>query len=206
MKKSSSGNIISLLYQNFSVLLISLFCFLLGISVGVFTEIILSPENRESIQAFLDVHLFLSQLTGTDLPYVFLRSVASNLVLILIIAIAGLSIIGFPAALLILIYKGAALGFSATLLIDTLSFKGVLWVLLTLVPQNLILIPCYLIAAMASLSFTFSLLTSGPSAIKKCLITSIGSYLAFFFIIAVFVLGGCFVESFISPFLQQLLG
>ena len=206
MKKTPSNNILSMIYQRISFLLTVLFCFLLGISVGIFTEILLSAEGREGMESFLNAHLFLSKLPGTDLPYVFLDSAATNLALLLIITLAGLTIIGFPATLLVLLYKGAALGFSAALLIEMYDFKGVLLVLFTLVPQNLILIPAFLAAFIASLSLALSVLASGPRGIKKSLGVSAGNFIAFNILMSVFILGGCFIESFISPFLQRLLG
>lgn len=206
MRKTRINSIFSLIYRSIPVLVTVLFTFLLGISVGVFTEVLLSPEKRESIEGFLNLHLFLSQIPGTELPYVFLRSAASNIVLLIVITLAGLTIIGFPAALLVLLYKGAALGFSAALLIETLDFKGVLLVLLTLVPQNLILIPAFLAASMSSINLAFSMLSSGPRGIKNSLSVNAGNFIAFNLLMSVFILGGCFIESFISPFLQQLLG
>jgi stage II sporulation protein M len=206
MKKYLSGNIIAFICEKFSILITVLFCFFAGISIGVFIETLLSTENKDSIQIFLDTHLFFEQLPGNDLTHVFLESAAINLTLLLIIALGGLTIIGFPAALLVLIYKGATLGFSAALLIETLDFKGLIMVFFTLVPQNLILIPIFLAATMASLSLAFSVLSNKPSNIKKSLTKHAGNYIAFFLLLSVFVLGGCLIESFICPFLQRLIG
>ena len=206
MKRKPSGMVTSLIYGNFPLLVVVVFCFLMGISLGAFTELLLSPEAKESMRSFLDFHLLLSGLTGKSLPDLFLVSAATNLGLLLVILLAGLTIIGFPAALLVLLYKGAALGFSAALLMDTLNARGVLLVLLTLLPPNLILVPALCGAAAASLRFSFDLLSQGPSQMKKNLSKRAGPFMIFQVIMAIAMLAGCFIEAFISPLLQQLLG
>lgn len=203
MKYLRSRGFYSLL-QNKPILLTVTFVFLLGISVGVFSEVLLTPENRSNMELFLSHTLFPSELHDTNLPSVFLRSIAINLGLLLIIILAGITIIGFPAALLVLIYKSVSLGFTSALLIETMGAKGVLTVFLTLVPQNLIYIPSFIIASIASLSLAISLIIVGPKGIKKSLASCAGNFIILYLIIAVFILGGCFIESFISPFLQQI--
>lgn len=205
MRSNRNNGIFPFITNNISVLLAAVFCFLLGISVGIFTEMFLSPENRENIETFLSIHLFLTQLPGSELPHVFLSSIAANLILLVIITLGGLTVFGFPAAFLALIYKGAALGFSSALLIEAFDARGVFLVLVTLVPQNLIFIPAFLAAATASASLALSIISNGSGGIKKNLQISAGRLAAFNLLMSVFILGGCFIESFISPFLQRLL-
>jgi len=187
-------------------MVVVVFCFLLGISLGTFTELLLSADAKESMRQFLDFHLLLSGLTGDLLGDLFLVSAAANLSLFLIILLSGLTVVGFPAALLVLLYKGAALGFSAALLMDAFDAKGVLMVLLTLLPPNLILAPALCGAAVASLRLAFDLLSDSPLQLKKNLAQRAGPFMTFQALMAILVLLGCFIESFISPLLQRLLG
>ncbi len=205
MKRKPSDRITSFIYGNDLLPVLVLFCFITGVAVGAFTELLLSADAKADIQSILDFQFLLSEPMGDLLPDLFLVSAATNLGLLLIIVLAGLTIIGFPAALLALIYKGAALGFAAALLMDTFDGKGVLLVLLTLFPSNLLLIPALCGAAIASLRLAFDAL-SCPSQIKKNLSERAGSFMVFQIMMAILALGGCFIESFISPLLQQLLG
>ncbi|MFA5636057.1 MAG: stage II sporulation protein M [Anaerovoracaceae bacterium] len=206
MKRKSSGMVTSIIYGNFPLMVVVVFCFLLGISLGTFTELLLSADAKESMRQFLDFHLLLSGLTGDLLGDLFLVSAAANLSLFLIILLSGLTVVGFPAALLVLLYKGAALGFSAALLMDAFDAKGVLMVLLTLLPPNLILAPALCGAAVASLRLAFDLLSDSPLQLKKNLAQRAGPFMTFQALMAILVLLGCFIESFISPLLQRLLG
>jgi stage II sporulation protein M len=204
MRRRPSVIIISLLNKNLSILTIIFFSFILGISLGVFTELMLSADAKESMRDFLDLHLLLPELDGEILPDLFFKSLAVNFGLLIVILLSGLTLIGFPAALLALIYKGAALGFTSALLMDTLNAKGVLLVILTLLPPNTVLVPALCGAAAASLRLASDLLAAGPNQIKKSLQIKAGPFMAFQGLMAILILGGCFIESFISPLLQQL--
>ncbi len=207
MKRNLRRSTVWSVFHNLPVMMITIFFFLLGISAGVFMEGFLSPENKASIQSFLDTTLFISDLSGIDLPNVFLSSLAVNLVLLFIIALAGFTVVGFPLALLILSYKGAALGFSSALFMETMGIKGIGMVMMTLIPQNLLFIPAFLCGAATSLSLSFSMLSGHYAKVGKNLFSNFSAgYIYLFMIFSLLILGGCFIEAFICPFLQQLTG
>ena len=204
MKRNRFKGLEGLLFQNMGILGTVLFVFLLGLSIGVFTELLLSASDRQIMSNFLNLYV-MTDWEASDLPYFLLHSILQNLGLLLIMILAGISVIGFPAILLALIYKGAALGFSSGLLIESLGGKGVLAILFTLAPQNLILLPALFLAAIASLSLAFSLLAAGPNEMKKSLASCAGNFGISYLIIGSFLLTGCVVEGIIVPFFQLLL-
>ncbi len=206
MKTNLHKGAIWFIFHNLPIIMTAIFFFLLGISAGVFMESFLSPENRVSIQSFLDTTLFVTDLSGINLPHVFFDSLVVNLILIFVIAIAGFTVVGFPLALLILSYKGAALGFSSALFIETMGVKGISMVTMTLMPQNLLFIPAFLCGTVASLSMSFSILSEHFARAGKNLFSNTAGYIYLFMILSLLILGGCFIEAFICPFLQQLAG
>ncbi len=119
--------------------------------------------------------------------------------------LSGITAIGFPAALATLVYKGMALGFSATLLIESMSFKGVAIVFTSMIPQNLIIIPAIVLAGVAALNVAFHTISNRRFGIKKSLAESSGSYVFINLVLAAAILGGCLIESFISPLLTRLI-
>jgi stage II sporulation protein M len=102
-----------------------LFFFILGISAGVFTELMMSSKDKEGMISYLDKYFLLTDPSELTFSEIFMQSAGNNLGLLFIMILAGFTAIGFPAALAALIYKGMALGFSAALLVDSMSFKGV---------------------------------------------------------------------------------
>jgi stage II sporulation protein M len=183
----------------------ALFFFLLGISAGVFTELMLTSTEKEGIISYLDKYFLLTNPSDFPFSEIFMKSAGNNLGLLFIIILAGITAIGFPVVLAALIYKGMALGFSAALLIDSMSFKGVAIVFTSMIPQNLIIIPAVLLAGVAALNIAFHTISNRRFGIKKSLAESSGSYLFINAILAAVILAGCFIESFLSPLLTRLI-
>jgi len=195
----------TLLTSSGASLAAALFFFLLGISAGVFTELMMPSTEKEGMISYLDQYFLLNSPDDLAFIEIFMKSAGNNLGLLFIMLLSGLSAFGFPAALAALIYKGMALGFSAALLIDSMSFKGVAIVFTSMIPQNLIIIPAILLAGVAALNMAFHTISNRKYGIKKSLAESSGSYLFINAVLAIAILAGCFIESFLSPLLTQLI-
>lgn len=183
----------------------ALFFFLLGISAGVFTELMMSSAEKDAMISYLDQYFLLSNPSDLAFSEIFMKSAGNNLGLLFIMLLSGLTAIGFPVALAALIYKGMALGFSAALLIDSMSFKGVAIIFTSMIPQNLLIIPAIILAGVAALNVAFYTISNRKFGIKKSIAESSGSYLFINVILAAAILVGCFIESFLSPLLTQLI-
>ncbi len=77
---------------------------------------------------------------------------------ILIIAVFGISIIGFPLILVMDFAKGMFIGFTVGTLVGQYSWKGIIVAAATIAPQNMIAIPLLLIASVSSLAFSLHVL------------------------------------------------
>lgn len=206
MRKGNTASISTLLFQSRGTALATLFFFAAGLSSGVFIELFMSPEAKLQLADYLTKNLLTPDFSGASLPTVFLQSAANNLGLLLLILVSGISVIGFPAAFLAVAYKGMALGFSSAILIESMSGKGVAVVLLSMAPQNLILIPAVLAAAIASANMASRVFSDRHRGVKKSLELSAGPYFSLYAVLAAAVLAGCLIEAFISPALLQLAG
>ena len=204
MKNKLTDPIAFMIKASLPTVILVVFFLLAGISAGACTEVFMGSAHKEELVSFLG-HNWGQAPSGKDLPYVFLSSGVQNLGLLLIIALSGLTAVGFPLALLAVAYKGASLGFASALLMDALGVKGALLSILSLVPANLLLLPPLLIAGVSAVNLGITVIFSRPGSAKNCLRESAGNYIAFQLILSVFLLAGCLVESFICPFLQQLL-
>lgn len=188
------------------LIIAAIFFFMIGISSGVFTELMMSPSEKESAISYFNQYFLIENTNSVPYIDVFVNSAMSNLGLLLIIVLSGLIAFGFPVALGTLVYKGAALGFSAALLIESLPEKGILFIFTSMIPQNLILIPALMLATVASLNLSFFIFSNRKFSIKKSLTESFGPYIFIHIMLALIVLVGCFVESFICPILTGLIG
>src|SRR5690625_1708136 len=77
---------------------------------------------------------------------------------LLFIFILGLSVIGLPVVWIFLFLKGLVVGFSVGFIVNQLGVKGLLLAGISIAPQNMLVIPIYLIAGGLSMIFSLSLL------------------------------------------------
>lgn len=125
--------------------------FVIGIVFGSLLVNALSPEQQEELtrqvsQVFVNVpvevdgHLFWSTL------WLHWRWIG-------IIALLGMSIIGFPLIFAIDFIKGVLIGFTIGTLVSQYSWKGVLVAMAAVAPQNMVAVPLLLTASVASIAF-----------------------------------------------------
>ena len=184
---------------------IVLFFFLFGLSAGAFTEVFLGDELHSQAAGYVQ-GLFQAADQGLSSNQVFWNSLKSNGMLLALMAAAGITVAGFPIALLVLAYKGASLGFTLALLGDTLGVKGILPSLATLLFQNLILIPMFLLFTFFTLHVALSIITSrSRSGRRGAYQEGMAIYGMCFLGSAAALLAGCFVEAYFSTALLHVL-
>lgn len=174
------------------------FFFLTGVFTGVFMELTLVSEEKSSMAGYLQQYLFPGS-GSMEYPNPFWSSLSSNLLLLLILFLAGLSAFGFPAALIALAYKGLALGYCTGLIAETLKSKGLAVILTTLLPQNLILIPVFVLAASAAVNYGISSIGRSGRQSKKNPRDISGSYVPAMLFFALAVGLACGLEAFLYP-------
>lgn len=112
---------------------ISTFVFLSGLFMGIFMAVTMEPSEKEAIAEHL-----LSFLAGdaADVSFIDYAQTAfrKNAVLWLVIFTGGFTVLGAPLSMLPLLYKGAALGLSCTMIIDSMSTDGIKLIMLSVLP------------------------------------------------------------------------
>lgn len=182
-------------------IIFSAFVFLVGISSGVFLEIFMNPQDKLQMANFLANYLFETGELSMSYPAPFLSSAAGNLFLLLLIFIAGLSAVGFPAAYAVLLYKGAALGFAAGIVIDSFAFKGAASLCLTMLPQNILIIPVFILAAASAQCYgieSLRVMRKGQRQTKSALRRSGRRYFFTNLIFAGIIMVGCAIEALLA--------
>lgn len=147
----------ALVFGSGRILLFSVCCFLTGISTGSFMALSMDMSDKQKLLQYM-LDYFSSGAQGIDHFALFFSSYGNNLVLLAIMLISGLSIFGFPIAFISLIYKGMTLGFSMCLILESLSMKGVLYIISKVLPQNLLLIPLFIVSASAAANYAVSVI------------------------------------------------
>ena len=127
--------------------------FVIGIFLGVFFINNVGQEPRTQITEY--VNQFVEQLKNTEsLNTVELlkTSIGQNIILAISLWFFGTTIIGIPVVFGIVAYRGFCLGYTIAACISIMGIqKGILFVLILLLLQNLLVIPAILALAVSGI-------------------------------------------------------
>ncbi|MBP1949498.1 stage II sporulation protein M [Virgibacillus litoralis] len=113
--------------------------------------------------------------------------------------ILGLSVIGLPIVWILLFLKGLVVGFSVGFIVNQLGMKGLLLASLSIAPQNIIIIPIYIIAGSLSMIFSLTLLGKLFSRkISQPVLKPFGKYVMFFTLLLAASVVASALEAFVA--------
>ncbi len=192
--------------NNIVIYFFCILCLLIGISVGGFTAKFVDQSHKQELVAYLKgfFHLFnTDSIRNTD---IFSQSLINNIQLLSLNWIFGILIIGIPGIIFIIGFKGFVIGFTVGLLIEQFKFKGIVLFLLGVLPQNLILIPVFIISSAFSLCFSVMLIKNKLSKSKQINFNKqFLIYTMWHLILAIFILVAVSIEAFISPIFIKII-
>lgn len=123
---------------------------------------------------------------------------------LLFLFILGLSILGLPIVWIILFLKGLVVGFSVGFIVNQLGFNGLILAALSIAPQNIFIIPIYIIAGSLSMIFSLTLLgklfSRRPS---QPIFQPFGRYMMVFTILWACSFLAAFIEAFVANEVMQ---
>src|SRR5690625_1092114 len=125
---------------------------------------------------------------------------------LLFIFILGLSVIGLPVVWILLFLIGLVVGFLVGFIVNQLGVKGLLLAALSIAPQNIVIIPIYIIAG--SLSMIFSLTLLGKLFTRKVsqpILLPLGRYVTMFSILLGISFVAALLEAFVANEAMQAL-
>lgn len=182
------------------ILIVTLLSFILGI---LFLAII-SKSNKELVASTLDN--FFTGIKAKDFNYnqALFNSLSNNITVVSIIWLLGISIIGIPIVILILISKSFILGFSISSIIYNYGLKGILMTIIYIIPHVLNLF-ITIILAYYSMNFSimlFNLLFRKKEYSKRIIVNR---YIKILVVSIIFFLISSILEVFVIPKILILL-
>ncbi|WP_051331150.1 stage II sporulation protein M [Aneurinibacillus terranovensis] len=189
--------------NNFSLYLFTIVLFVMGVGFGA--VIVNSIGLTQKQQLFMYVSQFFHELSRdniADPSRAFQSSLGHYLKYIGFMWILGLSIIGLPLILVMVFLKGVVVGFTVGFLVNQLSWHGLYFAIVSVLPQNLLIVPSIILIATAGISFSLQLIQSrfkhGRAIYPQFLLYS--SLMVAMAIVSVLAAG---FEAFISPSLMK---
>lgn len=195
------------LRDNLGVYFIVILFFALGIATGAFTVKAMSSSHQQELAKYLNSFFQVIRSDSVSAGKNLAWSLKNNFQTVFFLWILGLTIIGIPFSLLITSFRGFLLGYTVAFLINSMSWKGLLFIIVTMLPQNIIYIPCLVVISAMSISFSIRAIRKkgknmGTSFGETNTVISYSVKIAAIFVIMFL---GCIVEAFISPVLVRLM-
>lgn len=171
--------------------------FLIGIVLGV---ILLNNSNdiqKQELNSY--VNDFVTQLnSGISIDkFQLLKNVLlNNLIIVIGLWFIGSTVIGIPIVYAIVAYKGFCLSYSISAILAVLGgSKGICFVLASMLPQNIIYIPCILALAVSGIKLYKSIMKDRRIDNIKL---EIFRHILFSLFIGILFIIGSLVETYIS--------
>lgn len=192
--------------DNFILYFLLVLAFMIGISAGAITINVLNEEQSHSLISFLDSFFKVLSQERIDSFILLKHSMANNFQTIILIWILGITVIGLPIVIFIVVLRGFIVGFTVGFLINELGFKGFAFSMLAILPQNIFVIPGIIALAVFSINFSLKILTSRSKRnIKFSFLSELTSYSISTAILSLLIIVGSLVEAYITPIFMKLL-
>lgn len=177
--------------------LIVTFIFIIGIFLGVLFVNNIQEADRTDINEYLNN--FTEKMKNTDKVDNLLllqNSIVQNVVLAIIIWFFGTTVIGLPVVFGIVLYRGFCLGYTISICVVVMGIsKGIMFSLISLLLQNILIIPAILALAVSGFKLYKSIVKDNR---KENIKIEIIRHTIFSLIMLVILIISSIIEIFVS--------
>lgn len=178
--------------------------FLMGVVFGAMLVNSLSLEQQQELSRFFGSYLHtMEQGYDGQSSSFFSQSFISYTKWIVLIGLFGLTVIGIPLVLVLDFLKGVLIGFTVGYMVGEMGWNGMLFSLLSIVPQNMIVIPLVIVASVSALSLSITLVRHRFQRHPIKLPEIFAAYAAKMFALILVSLAVSLYEAYVTPVLIQ---
>lgn len=206
MKKRLYQNVAANHFREYSsIYIFVIVLFLMGVIFGAVVVNSLSFSQKEDLFYYLSQ--FFGQLSNGESAGsndLFIQSLLHNIKYIGLMWLLGISIIGLPVILIVLFIKGMVIGFTVGFLVNQMGWDGFLLSFVSILPQNFIIIPVFIIMAVITISFSMQMIRRQfMKKISNPVFPLLSKYFVTLLIAMVCLSAAAAVEAYISPSLMK---
>lgn len=198
-------NIIIYVYNNIKEYMLTVLLFIIGIFIGV---MIINNCNDSQIS---EINTYISEfinkfknIQNLDKTGVALSSIKNNIILAIIIWVAGTTVIGIPIVFSVILFRGVCLGYTIAAITNTIgTLKGIGFCIISLCAQNILFIPALLSLGVSSIKLYKSIIKDRR---KENIKIEIIRHTIFSILMLVILILSSFIENIVSmTLLQQMI-
>lgn len=183
--------------------------FLMGVIFGAVIVNSMTISQKEDL--FYYLNQFFGQLSegkAASSKEMFLQSLLHNMKYLGLMWILGISIIGLPVIFIMVFLKGIVVGFTVGFLVNQMGINGFFLSFVAVLPQNVLLIPAYLIMGTCAIAFSLRLIRQlfVKRSLTEAPVHWFGRYALVLVLIFAMSLISSFLEAYLSPlFIEKLM-
>ena len=151
--------IISHVREHSSIYLFITVLFLMGVIFGAIVVNSLNFTQKQDLYYYLS--RFFGQVSEGEFASgaeMFKQSYFHNIKYVGLMWLLGISIIGLPVILILLFMKGIVVGFTVGFLVNQMNWNGFLLSVVSVLPQNLLIIPAFIVVGTVAVSFSLKMI------------------------------------------------
>jgi stage II sporulation protein M len=186
--------------ENSSIYLFVTVLFLMGIIFGAIVVNSLTLDQKEDLYFYLN--RFFGQVKSGEVASsveMFQQSFFHNVKYLGLIWILGIAIIGLPVVLILLFLKGMVIGFTVGFLVNQMGLSGFALSFVSVMPQNIFLIPAFLILSAALKLVRQQFFKKAAEPISASFLRYSGTMIAMICLVAC----AATIEAYVSPTLMK---
>jgi len=206
MKKKMYQSVVATHFrEHSSIYFFVVVLFLMGVIFGAIVVNSLTFSQKEDLAYYLSQ--FFGEVSNGKVAAskdVFAQSLFDNSKFIGMMGILGISIIGLPVILIVLFMKGLVIGFTVGFLVNQMGWNGFLLSFVSVLPQNFIIIPVFIITATVAVSISLKMIRRQfMKKISEPILPLLGRYALVFVVAGLFLVIAALFEAYISPSLMK---
>ena len=181
-----------------------LIVFVVGIIFGAIAVNLIDYSVKQDLFNYFND--FINNINHMDYNsgMIFSDSIRFNLLNVFIIWVFGLSVILMPLIPVFVFFKGFILGFTVGFLTSQYSFRGVIVAVFTVFPQNILIVPAYLLAGVTGVAFSLHIIRFLWQK-QEFSSADFLDYSLRILLLSFLLLGGSLLETYVSPYIFRFL-
>ena len=176
-----------------------LLVFCVGIVIGIYMVKYMNSSDKNDLTSYFTTFINGVGERQVDYGTLLIDVIKKNMFLIIPMVLLSFAFFGAPLILLLDLMKGFSLGYTFAFLLTTFEGKGIGLALTSIVPQNLIYIPCFIILSVFTLTISINKFKERFS--KRPIVSSsnVRSVSNTALVLVVLLVLGIVIETYLSP-------
>ncbi|MDN4594120.1 stage II sporulation protein M [Polycladomyces subterraneus] len=178
--------------------------FVMGVVFGAIIVNTLSDSQKQDLLHYMGYFFQgLNQNSIAEPRIAFQHAMGDHLKTLGLMWILGLSIVGLPLILILVFLKGLGIGFTVGFLVNQLSWKGLWFAMVAVLPHNLLVVPVMIFVAVSGLQFSLLLVKNRLIQRRGTIYPQFLSYSVSVTAMAIVLVIASFFEAYVSPWLMR---